>query len=997
VTPAGDGSPHGDDRRDTDIRTLTPTAPVSRPADRPTLLAAARAGLRDHPGVLLYGPGGIGRSRLLAALTAEAEAGHARVLRCSPAESESRLPYAALIDLFAEVPDALIAKLPGPTRTALRAALLREEPAHPAGRLAVCLAVLRLLRILAADESPVWLALDDVQWLDTPTADVLRFAGRRLGDMPLRFIATERVCAGAPASPLHGLPGQTLMLEIPPMTPAEIAELIAERGGPVPYRTATEIHVLTGGNPRDALELRATLPPNTDGPRDPTAAEPEGGAGQAVDESPETWVSWLPARAACRSAGLSLPTSRQPRSLPRAGTSEITRATLSSVTLPERLRNLQLARVAVLPASAREILLLASAAVDPDLTLLTTAGGDEAAALLDVAEQAGVIDIRDDGRVSFDQPLLRRAIYEDASAGDRRRAHERLAGASSDPVARAKHLALARPWQDEALAAELMLVAESAIRRGAAEAASELAAFAAARTPAADIRQRAARLLGAADYACAAGRWDEARERARALLDGDFPADVRVSARVVLLRSAGQALEQAAWVIQDGLAEAASHPDLEARLRWWEAARHVLAGRVPQAEVEADRAARLAAAAGDTTVEVQALTTLAYVRSLTGDRRRDTTLARALSIAADGSVGLSHAAETSRLAAAFDLHADRFAAAESRLVASLKRFGETMSVDDRVSCLVTLTEVRVAAGDCAGALRAACQAMRCSSETGRDSGPALYAMASAESVGGSLEAACRYAERGIEASLADGDRLYQMRNLATAGRSHLYAGDAESAADALLAAFRIEHEIGVADPAVGRWHADLAEALILIGEHEQAEGVITRVSARATELHRASVTACLSRAAALRDVASGLRAESSAQLRDAATALGDLGLPLESARCWLLLADVEHRRRHYLVAKQALATAHQLCLDAGASALLPRIERELSRHRDREPGSPLTPSEQRVAELVCSGATNREIAAAIYLSVKTVEATLSRVYRKLGVRSRTELVRALAA
>jgi DNA-binding NarL/FixJ family response regulator len=133
-------------------------------------------------------------------------------------------------------------------------------------------------------------------------------------------------------------------------------------------------------------------------------------------------------------------------------------------------------------------------------------------------------------------------------------------------------------------------------------------------------------------------------------------------------------------------------------------------------------------------------------------------------------------------------------------------------------------------------------------------------------------------------------------------------------------------------------------------------------------------------------------------LRTSAGRLESTGQPLERARGLLILSDLERRRRRQAASRDALSAAHQICIDAGATAWLPRIEQRILRAGEVVPGhgAHLAPSELRIAELAGSGATNREIAATLYLSVKTVEATLSRVYRKLGVRSRTELAKTMA-
>jgi AAA ATPase domain len=198
---------------------------------RDQLHRRAREALLSGPGVLLYGPAGIGKTHLAAMLVAEATVAGATILRCAPVEAELRLPYLCLIDLLEGVPDATVARLPSGLRTALRAALLRDEdPEQDQSRLRVQLAVLQILRMLGS-ERPVWLSVDDVQWVDEPTAQVLGFVGRRSVGDRLRVVATERVTSGAAPLHAHLFPPGAAEIAVTPMTAGDLAlELTAPAG-----------------------------------------------------------------------------------------------------------------------------------------------------------------------------------------------------------------------------------------------------------------------------------------------------------------------------------------------------------------------------------------------------------------------------------------------------------------------------------------------------------------------------------------------------------------------------------------------------------------------------------------------------------------------------------------------------------------------------------------------------------------------------------------------
>lgn len=945
--------------------------PISQ---REVFRAAARA-LAAGPGALLTGPAGIGKSHLVAALTARARAEGALVLSCTPAEAELQLPFVSLIDLLAPVGDEVLEKLPLGQRAVLRAALLRGQDAEPApGGVQVRLAVLTLLRALGT-ERPVWLVADDLQWMDEPTAEILAFVSRRASGLPLRVLATERVASGRAPQRAALLPPGTVHLPVPALSVTDLRTLLETRStAPVPAALAREIHQAARGNPLYAIELHRARP----------------------------------------AQGEPLP-------------------------VPPRLRALLLARLRALPEPVRATLVLASAASRPDLTLLATAGGPGVPGDLEAAEALGVVRIGADGHLEFEHPLVRTVIYAEAAGQERRAAHAAIASASAEPVERARHRALADPSQDEEVARDLMAAAAAARRRGAPAAAADLAALAASRTPAPASRDRAERALAAAEYAADAGQWDRARREAADLIaaviadagggmgsgsvsssvssgsvssgvggtdTGGLGAEFTVRARIVLLKSAGQALEGEKANLEAAIAEAVGDPALEARLRLWSSTRHLLAGRLGEAAVEVRRAADLAgrAGAGQAATRVEALTDLAYIHQLNGSPEAEPTLQEAFDTARAHGIDDTRMWEPLLTRAILDQHAGRFAAAEERIDGMLARFGDLVGVEEHFAAQLALTDVRARAGDGPGALRAARHAAELFEDTDDSRGPALYAMAVAESVGGTLARAAEVAEAGARAAQREGDRFWLLWNLTVLGRARLLLGEPARAAEVLREVWRIEREMGIVDPAIGRWHADLAEALIAQGALDEAQQVITAVSETARRLGRSSILAAMQRAAALRQMALGDTAVAAALLHSATEALRGDNEPLDLVRALLAAADLERRRRRRAAERAALDEARTVCEAVGAGAWLDRVQERLTRV-----GAPagergavgeqgvhaLTPAERRVAELAGSGATNREIAASCYLSVKTVEATLSRVYRKLAVRSRTELANLL--
>jgi DNA-binding CsgD family transcriptional regulator len=222
--------------------------------------------------------------------------------------------------------------------------------------------------------------------------------------------------------------------------------------------------------------------------------------------------------------------------------------------------------------------------------------------------------------------------------------------------------------------------------------------------------------------------------------------------------------------------------------------------------------------------------------------------------------------------------------------------------------------------------------------------------------------------------------------------------------------------MGVTDPSRDRWHGDLAEALVRVGELDEAQDVIDTTRVAATRLGRASILAVLDRSEGLVRAARGDLDGAVALLTDARDRLGALGYGLEEARASLALSRVERERRNPAAARTALSEAARIFKRAKALPWLELVGSGLTSPPPQE-GTAEQPSsasaggrgeqglpdfstlaamERQVAALVLEGATNREIAATLFISVKTVEATLTRVYRKLGIRSRVDIVRLAA-
>jgi DNA-binding CsgD family transcriptional regulator len=243
-----------------------------------------------------------------------------------------------------------------------------------------------------------------------------------------------------------------------------------------------------------------------------------------------------------------------------------------------------------------------------------------------------------------------------------------------------------------------------------------------------------------------------------------------------------------------------------------------------------------------------------------------------------------------------------------------------------------------------------------------------------------------------------GDRVNLLGTLAILGFLELSLGNHPAAAEALIEARTIQGELGFREPGVTRFLVDLAEALAVEGRADEAEQVVADFAAQVEELRREWALPLISRAEAEILLARGEVDAAIARLETSVAEEALLPLPLERARTLLVLGSAQRRARHRRSARETLHRASEIFSGLGAELWSARAEAELGRIGGRAAASStLTPAEERVAALVAEGKSNKEVAAALVVTVSTVESTLRSIYRKLDVRSRTEMARKLAA
>ncbi|WP_232839206.1 helix-turn-helix domain-containing protein, partial [Streptomyces triticisoli] len=546
--------------------------------------------------------------------------------------------------------------------------------------------------------------------------------------------------------------------------------------------------------------------------------------------------------------------------------------------------------------------------------------------------------------------------------------------------------------------------------RGAPSVAASLGLLAARRTPADGEPGPDVRRLQAAEDAITAGEVDLARDIAREVLTRATVPAQRVRAWMVVIEAAGQALGDVDAVFPQALADAGDDPRLLALVHYQLAWRGlVVQGDFAEARQEAARAAELAARGRDRRTELMALALQASTETLMGHPDAPTTIRRSLREPQDPYVACHHNGVGS---ARFRwlLMSDQLTEARSTITGLLREVRRRGMVESEVHYLRLLAETELRAGHCGRALDLARESLRMARDTGIGESASAMLASLAEASGGDPGRALALAREAVGHAEEDGDQMYLSRALAALGYARFVAGDDQAAVAALRRVGELELGLGITDPARGRWHGDLAEALVRTGEPAEAQRVIDVAREHAMRLGRESVLAVLDRSEALVRAARGDQGGAVARLTSAQDRLAKLGNGLEEARAAFALARLHDLPRAPGPAR-AVGTpvpgptsydeAARLFRRCRALPWLRRVEEAAAARPARPEGVPaaldgLAAMERQVAALVMEGATNREIAARLYVSVKTVEATLTRVYRKLGIRSRVDIVRLAA-
>jgi DNA-binding CsgD family transcriptional regulator len=460
---------------------------------------------RGPRALVLEGEAGIGKSTLWTAGVARARAAGFRVLESRPTEAESGLAFAVLADLLEGVAAEVLPTLSPPRRRALEAALLLSDESDPVDSRAIGAAVRSSLETLCAEDTPVLLAIDDVQWIDGPTAAALAFAVRRV-ETPLVLLLARRVAEGVQPSPVESAVPEASLGRLPvgPLRLGAVQLLLRERLARVLSRSLLlRVHDTSGGNPFYALELAAAVDDDID------AAEP------------------LP--------------------------------------VPATLEGLVQTRLAELPASTSAALLLVAAHGPLSAETLHALGVEPED--LDPAVSASIVEV-ERGVTQFTHPLLASVCYQTAADSHRLEAHARLAAVVWDPLDRARQLARSTQLPDSTTATEIESAAGLALARGAVSNAVELYEQALRLTPASESADLERRLAVAARANFGIANVGRARALADDLLARARSGRPRVET-LLLVADLQATPADISELRRQALAEAEDDPWMKCRIHQW--------------------------------------------------------------------------------------------------------------------------------------------------------------------------------------------------------------------------------------------------------------------------------------------------------------------------------------------------------------------------------------------------------------------------------------------
>jgi DNA-binding CsgD family transcriptional regulator len=667
--------------------------------------------------------------------------------------------------------------------------------------------------------------------------------------------------------------------------------------------------------------------------------------------------------------------------------------------VPEDLGSLLRARLESLPRDAQDVLSACAALARPRAdTMERLFGGRRGAAGTTGAADAGIVEVHA-ARINFTHPLLSAAVYGSIPPDRRRALHKRLAEAVEDTEERARHLALGAEGPDPVVAAALDDAARRARSRGAPATGAELLELAGRLTPSDDPSSFHRRAIEAGEYHFEAGDVARARSLLEEVLAASPPGPRRAEALFHLANIAWGDLRRIRPLLQRALAEVGeTEPVLGSRILaelTWTA---VFGGNLPEGSRHARAALESAERAGDPESRCRALVAVGHAEFFMGHDVNDL-MTRAIRLQ-DTLEGLQRIGTPRRVRAAHLAWTGELDTARRKLEREYQETVEHGQLTTLWEVLAYLAELEVRAGNWDAAARYASEGQELMAESGVEEAleRLLTARALVEAHRGEVDAARRHAAEALRLATSHDYRFEVVRSRSVLGFLELSLENPAAAHAYLKPLPDLVAAMGLGEPGVFPFVPDEIEALVGLGEIEQAESRLGWLEERGEALDRPLARAT---AARCRGPLAPARGDFSGAGRHLGRALAEherARQPFEWARTVLIAAEIRRRAKQRRLAREGFVRAVATVDRLGARLWSERARRGLRRVGGKA-ASPagLTPTEQRIAELVAEGRTNREVSDALFVSVKTVEANLSRVYHKLGVRSRTELVRRMAA
>jgi DNA-binding CsgD family transcriptional regulator/tetratricopeptide (TPR) repeat protein len=884
--------------------------------------------------VAFVGEPGVGKSTVWAELCWRMQGSGWPVRSYRATESERRLSYCGAADVLTPIYDETADALPAHLREAVEVVLLRRPSgARGVDARLVGAGVLAMLR-RAAGFGQLAIAIDDAHWLDDASSRVLAFALRRLGDADdVRLMLTARAREQAPL--LDAIDREGLLTTVPvgPLDEGAIRSMLAaDETRRLSARLTRRISTDSGGNALLAKEL----------------------ARAHVDDH----------------------ASGSPRSTP----------------VPVRLGELLGARIDALSPKARGTVLVVALAVRPSADLLGLVFGSAATErTLREARKAEVLVTDRDGALRFSHPLLASVVDQRASPARRRAIHARLAEVTPLEEARVRHRALALAEPDNDVAQLVEDAAREAVERGALAVAADLAELSIESTPPEAEADRRRRLVLFSERLFDIGDGAEAELVARDVISAAPRGVDRARALLLLGRTTflSDRLQESTALLEDALVDAAQDPRLVAEIRSELSGSNVL-----------DTGARLEHAAA----AVSLYDGLADHRGLSRALLAQATVRRSRGEPSDLRVfDRVRALDAGVPSCAVDLvdfelalslvHLQRFDDARTAM-ANVMRFATERGEDAILSELhAQMVRIEWLAGcwDEAADHARACMRAAIRADQPPVLGHIIVVFPLAPRDPGHPELDTVLDDVRVHAE-ADDASLASLASFAL-GLLALTRGEYSEAADRFDRMAAIADRFGERGP--GYFEGHHVDALLRTGRVAQARDALARLAHQADVGRHAWSRAVLGRCRGQVLAAERSLPAARAELASAVQLSQALGMPFEHALTLLARGEAERRAQQKRVAGAALMAARDGFDALGAHPWAARAQDLLDRLGGRRRSGALTEGELRVARLAAQGRTNAEIAGELFISIHTVESNLTRIYRTLGVRSRTQLARSL--